>query len=119
MPQELKVALGSRHRIKLQDAETLAKISFSLDRRNREAIEVYLRPDNISKEDGLQLRRLVTGFPPRRPGFDPRSGHLRFVLDKVSLGQVFSEYFGFPCQFCFHRLLHSHDLSSEAGTEAN
>jgi hypothetical protein len=25
----------------------------------------------------------------------------------VALGQVFSEYFGFPCQ-AFHRLLHSH-----------
>jgi hypothetical protein len=22
-----------------------------------------------------------------------------FVVDKVALGQVFSEYFGFPCQF--------------------
>jgi hypothetical protein len=34
----------------------------------------------------------------------------------VALGQVFSEYFGFPCQFSFHRLLHIHDLSSGAGT---
>jgi hypothetical protein len=25
-----------------------------------------------------------------------------FVVDKVALGQVFSEYFGFPCQ-SFHR----------------
>jgi hypothetical protein len=25
-----------------------------------------------------------------------------FVVDKVALGQVFSEYFGFPCQFSFH-----------------
>jgi hypothetical protein len=28
-----------------------------------------------------------------------------FVVDKVALGQVFSEYFGFPCQFSFHQLL--------------
>jgi hypothetical protein len=34
----------------------------------------------------------------------------------VALGQVFSEYFGFPCQFAFHRLLHNHHLSSGAGT---
>jgi hypothetical protein len=27
-----------------------------------------------------------------------RAEHVRFVVDKVSLGQVFSEYFGFPCQ---------------------
>jgi hypothetical protein len=31
-----------------------------------------------------------------------------FVVDKVTLGQVFSEYFGFPCQFSFHQLLHVH-----------
>jgi hypothetical protein len=35
-------------------------------------------------------------FPPRRPGFEPRSSHVGFVVDKVALGQVFSEYFGFP-----------------------
>jgi hypothetical protein len=35
----------------------------------------------------------------------------------MALGQVFSEYFGFPCQFSFHRLLHiHHHLSSRAGT---
>jgi hypothetical protein len=27
---------------------------------------------------------------------------------KVALGQVFSEYFGFPCQSTFHLLLHNH-----------
>jgi hypothetical protein len=55
-----------------------------------------------------RLRRLVDGFPPRRLGFDPRSGHVGFLVDKVTLRQVFSEYFGFPCQFSFHRLLHTH-----------
>jgi hypothetical protein len=63
-----------------------------------------------------QLRRLVAGFPHRRPGFEPRSVHVRFVVDKVALEQVFSEYFGFPCQFSFQRLLHNHHLSSGAGT---
>jgi hypothetical protein len=39
------------------------------------------------------------------------------VVDKVALGQVFSEFFGFPSQFSFHRLLHiHHHLSSGAGT---
>jgi hypothetical protein len=38
-----------------------------------------------------------------------------FVVDKVALGQVFSEYFGFPGQFSFHRLLHVHHLSSGVG----
>jgi hypothetical protein len=62
------------------------------------------------------LKRLVAGFPPRRPGFDPRSGHVGFVVDKVALGQVFSEYFGFPCQHPIHQLPHNHHLSSGAGT---
>jgi hypothetical protein len=39
-----------------------------------------------------------------------------FVVNKVALGQVFSDYFGFSCQFSFHRLLHiHHHISSEAG----
>jgi hypothetical protein len=33
----------------------------------------------------------------------------------VALGQVLSEYFGFPCQSSFHQLLHRH-LSPGAGT---
>jgi hypothetical protein len=41
-----------------------------------------------------------------------------FVVDKVALWQVFSEFFGFPCRFSFHQLLHihHHHLSSGAGT---
>jgi hypothetical protein len=31
-----------------------------------------------------------------------------FVMEKVVLGQVFSENFGFPCQSTFHLLLHNH-----------
>jgi hypothetical protein len=40
------------------------------------------------------------------------------MVDKVTLGQIFSEYFGFQCQFSFHRLfnIHHHHLSSGAGT---
>jgi hypothetical protein len=30
------------------------------------------------------------------------------VMDKVALGQVFSEYFSFRCQFSLHQLLHIH-----------
>jgi hypothetical protein len=60
--------------------------------------------------------RAIAGFPPRQPGFDPKSGHVGFLVDKEALGKVVSEYFGFPCQFSFHRLLHTHHLSSRAGT---
>jgi hypothetical protein len=31
-----------------------------------------------------------------------------FVVDKVASGQVFSEYFGFPCH-SFHQILHPHN----------
>jgi hypothetical protein len=34
----------------------------------------------------------------------------------VALGQVFSEYFYVPWSFSFHRLLHTHHLSSGSGT---
>jgi hypothetical protein len=63
-----------------------------------------------------QLRRLVAGFPSQRHGFEPRSGNVGFVVDEVTLGQVLSEYFGFPCKFSFHRLLDTRNLSSGAGT---
>jgi hypothetical protein len=33
------------------------------------------------------LRRLVAGFPPRRPRFEPGSGHVGFVVDKVHWGK--------------------------------
>jgi hypothetical protein len=32
-----------------------------------------------------------------------------FVVDKVALRQVFSEYFGFTCQSSFHQILHHHN----------
>jgi hypothetical protein len=63
-----------------------------------------------------QLRRLVAGFPPRRPGFELRSDHMGFVVDEVTTGQVFSEYFDFPCKFSCHQMLHAHHLSSGVGT---
>jgi hypothetical protein len=64
--------------------------------------------------------RLVAGFPPRRSGFEPRSGNVGFVVNILVLGQVFSEYFGFPSQFSFHRMLNiHHHLSSGAGTIAS
>jgi hypothetical protein len=59
------------------------------------------------------LKRLVAGFPPRLPGFTSGQ-HVGFVVDKAALGQVFSEYFGFPCQL-FHQFLH-HDNHPPAGT---
>jgi hypothetical protein len=59
------------------------------------------------------LKRLVAGFPPRRPGFEPGSDKVRFVVDKAALGQVFSAYFGFPCQSSIHQIFHPHYHSGQ------
>jgi hypothetical protein len=37
------------------------------------------------------------------------SGQVAFVVDKVALGQVLYEYFGFPCQSSFYQILHHHN----------
>jgi hypothetical protein len=54
-----------------------------------------------------KLKRLVAGFPLRRLGFASEQ-HVGYMVDKATLGQVFSEYFGFPCQ-SFHQYLHHHN----------
>jgi hypothetical protein len=42
----------------------------------------------------------VAALIARRPGFDPGSVHVRFVVDKVALGQDSPpSTSGFPCQF--------------------
>jgi hypothetical protein len=48
----------------------------------------------------LLIRKAVSRW---LPGFEPGSGHVGFVVSKVALGQVFSEYFGFPSQSSFHQ----------------
>jgi hypothetical protein len=32
-----------------------------------------------------------------------------FMVEEVVLGQVFSEYFSFPCQSSFHQMLYLHN----------
>jgi hypothetical protein len=44
----------------------------------------------------------------RRPWFDPRLGHIRFIAEIVALWQIFSEYFGFPYQCSFQQLFDIH-----------
>jgi hypothetical protein len=38
-------------------------------------------------------------------GFHPTSV-MGFVVDRMALEQIFFKYFGFPCHFCLHELLH-------------
>jgi hypothetical protein len=37
------------------------------------------------------------------------------MVDKLTLGQVFSEYFGFPCQYSFHQFLHTITITYHPG----
>jgi hypothetical protein len=75
----------------------------------------YVIPSTLS---GCAIAQAVGCWLPTTAAlFESRSGHVGFVLDRVALGQVFSENFSFLCQFSFHWLLHiQHRLSSGAGT---
>jgi hypothetical protein len=43
----------------------------------------------VAPLENEKKKRLVSDLSPRKPGFDPRSVHVRLVVDKVALGQVF------------------------------
>jgi len=49
------------------------------------------------------LRRLVTDLSPRRHSLDPRSVYVGFVVDRIVLELIFSEYFDFPLSESFHQ----------------
>jgi hypothetical protein len=54
------------------------------------------------------LKWLLAGCRSWCLGFDPRWGHMGFVVDKLTLWQGFSEYFGFHCQSSFHQVFRIH-----------
>jgi hypothetical protein len=71
--------------------------------------------DNIKMDLGRVTSQVVNyRIPLRQSVFNSRS-RVGFVVDKVELGQVFSEYFGYTSQFSFRQLLHAL-LSSAVGT---
>jgi hypothetical protein len=50
----------------------------------------------VNEVDGRAIAQAVVArLPPHWPGFELRSNHLEFVVDKVALGQVSFDYFGF------------------------
>jgi hypothetical protein len=89
---------------------------------NKELLSVQilstLNLTHVTSNFGSSIAQAVSRrLPKSRPGFESRSRDVRSVVDKVTLGQVLSEYFGFLCQFSLHRLLHiHHHLSSMVGT---
>jgi hypothetical protein len=63
-----------------------------------------------------ELRRIVTGFPPRRPGFDTRSCHAWDLWwTKCYWRRCSPSTSLFLFQFSFNRLLRIHHLSSGPG----
>jgi hypothetical protein len=67
------------------------------------ALRVVLR-------DGRAVAQAVSRWIPTAAArVGARSDHVGFVVDKVVLRQVFSEYFGFPCQSSFHQIPHPHN----------
>jgi hypothetical protein len=55
----------------------------------------------ITLETVVQGRTIARAASRRLPTaaarFQPGSGHVGFVVDRVARGQVFSEHFAFPC----------------------
>jgi hypothetical protein len=75
-------------------------------------VGLFSRLQSASPAAELQyaVGRAVAQAVSRRPAL----GHMGFVVDKATLGQVLSEDFGFPCH-SFHRLLHAHNHPSTGG----
>jgi hypothetical protein len=56
------------------------------------------------------LRRLIAGISPTRPGFNPRPVHVRFVVDELTLRQVFLPVLWFSPVSIIPPVLHTHSL---------
>jgi hypothetical protein len=56
---------------------------------------------NCSLEGDNVAEAVSCGHPTQWPWLEPESGHVEFVVNRAALGQVFSEYFSFPC-LSFH-----------------
>jgi hypothetical protein len=62
---------------------------------------LYISYTDWGFNSGRAIAQAFSRRPPlRKPGFDPRSVHMRFVVDKMTLGQVFLQVLRcFPCQY--------------------
>jgi hypothetical protein len=78
-------------------------------------VEIYLH--SPTRLDGTLLDKTKPRDKPCHSTGGSSPGQVMWDLwwTKWHWGQVFSEYFGFPCQFSFHQILRTH-LSSGAGT---
>jgi hypothetical protein len=69
-------------------------------------LRTILTVANIWSEPCHSSNTYAHGSHNSSPDFIP--GHVTFMRDEVATGQIFYKYFGFPCQFSFHQLLHIH-----------
>jgi hypothetical protein len=60
------------------------------------------------------FRGLVAGLSSRRPGIDPKSVHVRFVVDGVTLGHVLSHYSRFLVLRNIRPTLHIKSTATDA-----
>jgi hypothetical protein len=74
---------------------------------NSKTHRIY-RLNHSSNFDLPLLKRLVPGFLSCWRVFELGSDHVGFVVEKLAMEPVFSEYFSFPYQFLFYKLLHIH-----------
>jgi hypothetical protein len=66
---------------------------------NRGATEQLEFPSEFKSQQGRAIAETVSRWLPTAAArVRARVGQVGFVVDKVKSGQVFSEYFGFPCQ---------------------
>jgi hypothetical protein len=76
----------------------------------------FFKPSSLSRpilqaKEKLPLkgRAIAQAVSRWLPTAAARVWQVGFVVDKVTLRQVFSEYFGFPCQSSLHQILHYHN----------
>jgi hypothetical protein len=62
----------------------------------------------------LRVRVIAQAVSPWLSRVRIRAEHVGFVVDKMALGQVLSEYFGVPCQSSSHQFIHHHNHSGLA-----
>jgi hypothetical protein len=66
--------------------------------------------ENSEATKGRAIAQAVSRWLPTAAArFRTRVWQVGFVMDKVALGQVFSEHFDFVYQFSFHQILHHHN----------
>jgi hypothetical protein len=83
------------------------EVSFTITK----GINITFRESNIDRSEGRAVAQAVSRWLPNAAvrGSKPDVVMSDLWWDKVALGQVFSEFFGFPCnRRSLHQLLHNH-----------